>query len=443
MACLPQLAAADGGPVSVTEQKLLAADGASMDKFGHSVSISGNFAIVGAYGADGMEEASGAAYILFHDGTSWLEMQKLTASDGSALDKFGHSVAISGNEAFIGAPGDNANGQSAGSVYIFSYDGTTWSQRQKVAPVSGSSWEKFGQSVALAGNYAIIGAWGDNFNGESSGSAYVFYNNGSNWQEMQKLTPSDGAGWSKFGYSVSLSGNSAIVGAPGDDTGAGSAGSSYVYYFDGTSWSLEQKLVATDGAGWDKFGESVSIFNDSLVVGAPGDDDKGSSSGSSYIYYFDGTGWVLEQKINADDGAAADYFGQSVSISGDSVIIGASGDDDKGVSSGAVYIYNFDGTSWSLAQKMVSIDGESSDYQGQSVFISGDYALCGSLGDDDKGESSGSVTLFADFNPNNTLQGDQNEDSDVDGLDVSSFALQVSSGTNTLDLAVFAAEFGL
>ncbi|MCX5635489.1 MAG: FG-GAP repeat protein [Planctomycetota bacterium] len=172
------------------------------------------------------------------------------------------------------------------------------------------------------------------------------------WLERQKLLASDGTAGILFGRSVSISGNYAIVGASSDDDNGGDSGSAYIFNRDGTNWVQQQKLTASDGAASDQFGYSVSISGDYAIVGAYGDDDKGSASGSAYIFKRDGTSWVQQQKLLASaDGATNDYFGRSVSISGDYAIAGAYGDDDKGSCSGSAYIFKRDGTSWSEQAK--------------------------------------------------------------------------------------------
>ena len=172
-----------------------------------------------------------------------------------------------------------------------------------------------------------------------------------------KLTASDGAGADYYGCSVSISGDYAIVGAHRDDDNGSDSGSAYIYHYTGTSWIEQQKLTASDGAAHDLFGSSVSISGGYAVIGAQCDDDNGSASGSAYIYHFNGTSWIEQQKLTASDGAGADYFGRSVSISGDYALIGAIHDDDNGTNSGSAYIYHFTGTTWIEQQKLTASDG--------------------------------------------------------------------------------------
>jgi len=385
---------AEAGNAWLERQKLLASDGAANNRFGYSVSISGDYAIVGAVYDDDKGSNSGSAYIFKRDGTAWVQQQKLLASDGAASDYFGYSVSISGDLAIVGAFGDDDKGIDSGSAYIFKRDGTGWSQQTKLLASDGAANDWFGYSVSISGDLAIVGAHRDDDKENNSGSAYIFKRDGTAWVQQQKLTASDGAARDWFGWSVSISGDKIIVGAYGDDDKGAKSGSAYIFRWDGTSWSQQQKLLPLDGAAEDYFGCSVSISGDLAIVGAEGDDDEGSDSGSAYIFKWDGTAWSQQQKLTASDGAAGDYFGYSVSISGDLAIVGAAYDDDKGDYSGSAYIFRWDGTAWVQQQKLTASDGADWDYFGYSVSISGDLAIVGAASNDDKGSNSGSAYVF-------------------------------------------------
>jgi hypothetical protein len=385
---------AGAGNAWLQRQNLTAADGAAWDEFGSSVSISGDYAIVGAYYDDDKGNNSGSAYIFKWDGTAWVQQQKLTASDGAGYDWFGRSVSISSDYAIVGAHKDDDKGIDSGSAYIFKRDGESWSQQAKLLASDGAAGDWFGRSVSISGDYAIVGSYKDDDKGIDSGSAYIFKRDETAWVQQQKLTDSDGDAYDSFGYSVSISGDLAIVGAYGDDDKGYNSGSAYIFKRDGTSWSQQQKLTASDGAAYDCFGYSVSTSGDYAIVGVVWDDDKGDDSGSAYIFKWDGTAWVEQQKLTASDGATSDYFGWSVSISGDLAIVGAIYNDDKGSNSGSAYIFKRSGTSWSQQQKLTASDGAADDNFGLSVSISGDYAIVGAYGDDDKGSDSGSAYVF-------------------------------------------------
>ena len=362
----------------VTEQKILPGDGTEGDSFGSSLSTAGDYVIVGS----GSYLDYGSAYIFRREGANWIEEQKLTASDGALEDRFGWSVSTSGDYSIIGAVGDDDNGQGSGSAYIFKREGTNWIEMQKLTASDGAAEDRFGYSVSIFGDYAIVGAPYNDDYGQWTGSAYIFRREGANWIEVQKLLASDGNGFDNFGWSVSISGDYALIGAYYD------IGSAYIFNRDITTWIEEQKLIASDGGGGDQFGWSVAILGDYALIGAP-------ANNSSYIFNRDSSTWIEEQKLTASDGAHNDNFGHSVSISGDYLIVSAVGDDDHGDWTGSAYIFGRSYTDWREIQKLTASDGAAEDYFGRSVSVTGDYAFAGTPGDDDNGSHSGSVYVYS------------------------------------------------
>jgi hypothetical protein len=228
-------------------------------------------------------EDQGAVYPVTIDPT-FSQQAKLTASDGAALDQFGQSVAISGETAIVGAAGDDVGANSfQGSAYVFVRVGATWSEQQKLTASDGAGGDLFGISVAMSGETAIVGAHLAN---NVQGSAYVFVRAGTVWSEQQKLTASDGAAVDTFGISVAISGETIIVGAFLDDVGANTdQGSAYVFVRVGTTWSQQQQLMASDGANGDRFGTSVAISGETVIVGAVLD-DVGANADQGSVYFF-------------------------------------------------------------------------------------------------------------------------------------------------------------
>jgi FG-GAP repeat len=255
-----------------------------------------------------------------------------------------------------------------------------------VADQTGANGDRFGFSVSNSGNYAIIGSDLDDVGANADqGSASIYQYNGSNWVLMQKITDPAGAPTDIFGHSVCISGNYAIVGSTLDDVGANAdQGSALIYQYNGSNWVLMQKITDATGSANDLFGISVSVSGNYAIVGAYNDDiGANADQGSASIYQFNGTSWVLMQKITDATGATSDVFGASVSISGNYVIIGASGDDvGANANQGSVSIYQYNGTSWVLMQKITDAVGDVNDGFGVSVSLSGNYAVIGSLYDD-------------------------------------------------------------
>jgi hypothetical protein len=311
--------------------KLTASDAAEGDQFGRSVAMSGTIAIVGAHHDDDNGGNSGSAYLF--DTTTGAQLAKLRASDGAEGDLFGWSVAISGTTAIVGAYNDETNnGPNRGSAYLF--DTTTGLQSAKLTASDGALDDLFGYSVGISGTTAIVGAYKDDDHGNASGSAYLF--DTVTGDLLFKLRADDAAESDWFGQSVAVSGTTAIVGARKDDDNGDSSGSAYL--FDTTTGAQIAKLTASDAAANDVFGAAVAISGGIAIVGAWGDDDNGSASGSAYL--FDTTSGAQIAKLTASDGAMIDLFGFAVAISGTTAIVGAYGDDDNGTESGSAYIYS-------------------------------------------------------------------------------------------------------
>ena len=400
------------------EAKLTASDGSAWDYFGRSVSISGDTVVVGAYGHDDAGHYSGAAYLFERDEGgpgNWGQVAKLTASDGAEGDIFGGSVSISSDTVVVGAYGDDDNGYNSGAVYLFERPGTGWTNMTETAKLTasdGAEGDVFGLSVSISGNAAVAGAPQDDDKGEDSGSAYLFERDEGgpgNWGQVAKLTASDGAAGDIFGDSVSISGDTVVAGARLDGDSGDSSGSAYLFEKPHSGWTdmMETaKLTASDGAAEDEFGSSVSISGDTLVAGAPGDDDNGESSGSAYLFERPVAGWPASMtetaKLIASDGAQGDLFGHSVSISGDTVVAGAHYDDDSAHKAGSAYLFVRPETGWagtSETDKITAADGAEYDQFGYSVSVSGDAVVAGAPQDDDKGDASGSAYLFSRFRP--------------------------------------------
>ena len=405
-------------PICFNEFKLSRSDAAAIDRFGNSVSISGGYAIVGAYEDDDNGLNSGSAYIFKRSENSWNQVAKLIAGDGAAGDMFGGSVSISGDTAIVGARLDDDNGTNSGSAYIFSRDqggSDNWGMVNKLTASDGAAVDVFGISVSISGDTAIVGAYGDGDNVMSDyGSAYIFSRDqggSDNWGMVNKLTASDRYGGDHFGISVSISGDSAIVGAYEDDANGLNSGSAYIFKRSENSWNQVAKLIAGDGAAGDMFGGSVSISGDTAIVGAH--DPYGTYSNSVYIFTRDWGGadnWGEVKKLTAGG-----YFGCSVSISGDTAIVGAYDDDDNflGISRvGSAYTFSRDqggSDNWGMVNKLTPNEEAYYDNYGYklyikfgySVSISGDTAIVGAYGGYDKEARSGSAYIFNLFPPNN------------------------------------------
>ena len=346
-------------------------DGAADDHFGYSVCIDGDYAIVGAYWKDiSSNSHQGKAYIFHRSGTSWTQQAQLTASDGTAGDKFGCSVSISGDYAIVGAYGKNS---SQGKAYIFYRSGTSWTEQDQLTASDGTSNDLFGWSVSISGDYAIVGAY---YKNTAEGEAYIFHRSGTTWTEQDQLTASDGTSNDHFGWSVSISGDYAVVGAYYKNSAQGEA---YIFHRSGTSWTEQDQLTASDGTSGDGFGYSVSIDGDYAIVGAQDKDIGGNSNqGKAYIFHLSGTSWTEQAGITATDGVTNDRFGCSVYISGDYAVVGAHYKIIGAISyQGKAYIFYRSGSTWTEQAGLTASDGAQNDYFGYSVSVSGDYTIVG------------------------------------------------------------------
>ena len=375
----PSNASAQCDPQEVA--KVLALDGAPPDQFGLSVSISGDSAIVGSEFDDDLGAWSGSAYVFEEVGGVWTRIAKLLASDGAAGGAFGHSVSISGNTAVVGAYNDGYRG--TGAAYVFERIGGVWIQTAKLLASDGAAGDAFGFSVSISGDTAITGAHGDDDRGRQySGSAYVFERIGGVWTQVAKLLASDGAAGDAFGHAVSISGDTAVVGALADGDLGAYSGSAYVFERAGGVWTQTAKILAADGTASDCFGFSVSISGDTAVVGACYDDDLADRSGSAYVFGKVGGVWTQIAKLLAPDGAAGDQFGCSVSINVGAVVVGACYDDDLADRSGSAYVFKNVGGVWTQVAKLLASDGAAEDYFGTAVSISDETSLIGARGDE-------------------------------------------------------------
>ncbi len=343
---------------------------------------------------DGTSAMRPAMVLDREDSLLWSEQSKLLASDGEAVDRFGYTVSLGGETALVGAPWDDEGGADSGAAYVFTRDGTSWTQQQKLIASDGASADLFGSAVSLCGEIALVGAPGANSFGPSSGAAYAFVRDGTSWTQQQKLTASDGEHGDWFGYGASLSGQTALVGATFDDDSGADSGAAYVFVRDGTSWTQQQKLSASDGAAEDYFGRQLSLGDGTALLGASQDDDSGADAGSAYVFVRDGTSWTQQQKLLASDGEAADQFGRQLSLSGEAALLGSRFDDDSGTDSGSAYVFVRCATSWTQHGKLTASDGAALDLFGFGVSLDGSTAGVGARLDDDSGTDSGSVYVF-------------------------------------------------
>ncbi|WP_047545506.1 T9SS type A sorting domain-containing protein [Psychroserpens sp. Hel_I_66] len=411
-------------------QKIVPGDRELGDHFGYAVAMSGDYALIGAEWDDVTSLNTGSAYVYKKaNNGNWIEHQKLTAPDKRANDIFGFSVDINGNFLIIGAraqdyDASNSNFISAaGAAYIYEKDtNDNWVFVQKLIASHRETTRQFGRCVAISSNFAIVGVDQENYDvaGENfvqnAGAAYVFErNNAGEWIEVQKIVASERSTFDYFGYNgLSIDGNYAVIGAMQEDEDENevntmpSAGSAYIFERNTSGvWNEIQKIVASDRTQGAYFGWSLAIDGNSIVVGSNQDNNF---TGAAYVFEKDENDiWNQVQKLTASNSDNGDQFGFDLDIDGNRIIIGARyrdigspGDD------GGAYIFEKQSGTWEETAFVYDMFNQTSEYFGYAVAISGDFALAGAYqdGEDENEEndlgSSGAVFVF-DVNEPNTL----------------------------------------
>ena len=382
------------------------------DLFGHSVAVSGNLMVVGAYADD--SEATDAGKVHVYDvsgGTPTIPVLTLNNPSPEAHDQFGISVAISGTRVVVGATYDGTGGNRAGSVYA--YDLSSGTPTVPVATLTNpdpASDDIFGSSVAIDGTRVVVGAYLDDTGANNSGSAYVYdLNSGTPSVPVATLNNPSPAEEDLFGYPVAISGTRVLVGAYQDDTGATDAGSVYVYDLSSGTPSVPVLTLNNPGpAELDNFGISAAISGTRVVVGAGGDDTGTIDAGSVYVYdVSSGTPTVPVITLNNPSPAAQDYFGHAAAISGMRVVVGAFFDDTGANDAGSAYVYDLGGDTPAVpVATLHNPSPAAQDSFGRSVAIDGTIVLIGTSEDDTVAVDKGAAYVF----------GPHTLDQDSDGL---------------------------
>jgi hypothetical protein len=435
------------------EAYLKASNAEAADSLGYSVAISGDTLVVAAIGeasnqttitngatgsADNSAAGAGAVYVYTRSDNSWVQQAYLKAPNAEASDNFGRVVAIDGDTIVVGTQFESSNqttitngptasannaADRAGAAYVFVRSGSTWSQQAYLKAPNAEEQDRFGASVAISGNTVVVGAFQEDSNqttitnGSSasgnnsdflSGAAYVFVRNVSAWSQQAYLKASNTGG--NFGYSVAVSGDTVVVGAKG--AAATNTGAAYVFTRSGTSWSQQAELKAPNAGQGDYFGESLAISGDTVVVGASREDSSQTTitngntasadnsafgAGAAYVFVRSGSNWSQQAYLKAPNAEADDQFGVSVAISGDTIVVGSQGEssnqttitsgssasaDNSATNAGAAYVFIRNATDWSQKAYLKAPNAEAGDQFGGSVAISGDSIVVGASSED-------------------------------------------------------------
>ncbi|MBC7773153.1 MAG: FG-GAP repeat protein [Pyrinomonadaceae bacterium] len=354
--------------------------GQPFDRIGAAVDIEGMIAVIGAPQHDSPNVLDiGAAHVYLKSGASWVQ-QAMLLDPGvrQTNDHFGSSVALSGETIVVGTPGDNAGGADRGAIFVFARSGNTWSP-EPVTSSPHSPGSLFGTSVAIDGNTIVVGAPRQATAGTGEvGAAYVFIRSGSVWTLQAQLLAADGAHDDEFGTSVAISGNTVLVGAPLEDRdNFPDAGSAYIFTRAGGAWTQQAKLTAMDAAPHDSFGFSVALSGDRAVIGAPNDSNAGGSqAGAAYAFVRTGATWGAQAKLTAPDAGPTNNFGWSTAIDSSLALIGAplAGPSARGK------LYTFihvSGAVWASQSINTPSASTSPQHFGWATAVSGNAAIIG------------------------------------------------------------------
>ena len=380
--------------LTFTQTKLLAADAAQYNYFGLSVAFRGDTAIVGAYGKSDLVRNAGAAYAFTRNAGSWTQQARLGISSPLIDAYLGATVATNGSYTAAGAPYASVGAQNDGVVYLFS--NATWQQQTILLPNDPDSLSQFGNALAINDNTLFVGAPMHDSFGVNAGAVYVFTFDGVSWVQQQKLIGVDTAPGDRFGSALALNDGWLAVSAPLHSSPGSPGGAVYLFEFDGISWVQRYKVGAPDTIAGDRFGSAIALDDGWLAVGVPLHRFVGSASGAVYLFEFNGTAWVQRQKFVASDTAGSDQFGSALALENRRLVVGAPLHNSNGPASGAVYIFERATTTWIERAKLIGSDTNAGDRLGGSISIDGNTILVGAYGDTAAGPATGAAYVFVE-----------------------------------------------
>ena len=374
--------------VGVQEAKLVPDDGMSGELFGSDVALDGDMALIGA-----RSDNPSSTYVYTRSNGVWSQTDLLVPDDEPTF--FGFALALEGDTAIIGAPQDDHNGPLSGSAYVYERTNGVWSQVDKLWPADNTTQHRFGASVAMDGDLAVIGSWNP-FSPQSpdaiTGAFYVYNRINGVWTETLKINPSDGTPGDRFSTGLAVDQDTVVAGSPEHFNDGIHTGSAYVYVATNGGWSLQAEIQASDAEEFDHFGEAVDVRGDTIAVGAFASDDHGTLSGSAYVFTRSGGQWTEEQILVPADGVEQARFGMRIALESDTCHVGALGDASS--FSGSVYVYTREAGQWTLQTKLRADDGSENESFGSSLDTDGETILVGNAGDYDNGPLSGSAYVF-------------------------------------------------
>jgi hypothetical protein len=351
------------------EQKLTPSDGTDNSYYGSDAALIGSNAVISAQGDTVF---TGAAYVLAKVAGQWTETHKLVPSDGAHGDSFGYRLAMTQSLLAVTSYTASPNGNTAqGAAYVFEPSGDSWTQVKKLVANDGVAFDDLGASVCIDGTTVYVGANGAIIGkNPSQGALYVFTQDGSDWSQTQKVIADDGAPYDNFGFSVAVQNGMMFVGAPSarvDDTPG--RGAVYAYTLQAGQWTQVQKIVSDENVSFAAFGAALVFDGTHLLIGASG-------ASRAYAFTYDGSAWNQVQAFSADDTQSGDGFGNELSLSGSHVLIGADiATVDGNGSRGAAYLFEATASGWTQKHKFIASDGVTDDFYAAALALDGDTAI--------------------------------------------------------------------
>ena len=375
----------------VQDQKITSSSVSTYADFGYDIEVDGSTMVVGAWGDNTIHTDHGSAWIYIKSGSTWILQDELDAPTYTSSNRrFGWSVDISGDTAIVGATHEDSAGSDVGAAHIYTRSGSTWSLQQTISPAGLSTQSFLGYDVAIDGDTAVITTHPQGSNTDDE-RCFIYTRSGSTWSLQQTIDPIPDAG-----RSLSLSGDTLALGS----TDGGSAGGDVsVYTRSGSTWSLQQTLTPSVNAQYHG-GGGLALDGDTLAVGAAG---YSSSTGAAFVYTRSGSTWTEQQIVTADGIAANSNFGGAfehncIGLKGDVMVVGASHEaGDVGYQAGFTYVFERSGSTWSQTARLSPEDvvGHStSDNFGRACAVDTDTVLIGSPGEDEDGVGTGAVYVF-------------------------------------------------
>ena len=359
------------------EQPSLQGSHTNNGNMGSAIATDGSRAVIGASQDPTKGTGAGAAYVYRRQNGVWISEGKLLMSDGAVGDQAGFTVGISGDVVVVGAYGEDERASGAGAAYVFEWNGSSWVEVQKLMASDGAANDEFGYGVAISGDRIVVGSPRHDLPISGCGAAYVYERIAGVWTEAAKLTEPTASVNDFLGWSVAIDGDRIVAGAPYASGVESQQGSASVFRFDGSSWMPETELQPWIVTNADHMGEAVAICGDRIVAGMKGGSSGPVTTGVAFVYAWDGGDWTGMARLTPDDAESGDSFGNAVAIRGDKLLVGMVGDDDVAYGSGAAYVYLETPQGWRKVSKLVASDGQYLARFGTAVALGDDYALVG------------------------------------------------------------------